>query len=229
MSENTENLMPMNSETEKPDNDSGSSNVTTINKSRTKRNRAYRKLEKKHSRTRNITGLISLILIAGIGLSVVALKRVSNENKHLVGNLREAEHRIKNLHNEVQSLKLNNDTLVQGRIPGLTPLKFGEPYKLENQTLKSVVFTRTKHNNKILYEYLAVVHNTTQDVIRPSSLLIFFNKLGLEVGKGRVAINLSFDNEIKIISLQPGESHSYSGTIEMISEDEPYFFKLIEQ
>ena len=44
------------------------------------------------------------------------------------------------------------------RIPGLTPLKFDEPYKMENQTLKSVVFTRTKHNNKVLFEYLAVVH-----------------------------------------------------------------------
>ncbi len=233
MTSDTDSLMPMNSEKENGlENDHqepATEKVTAFNRNRAKRTRAYRKLEKKYVRTRNIAGLMVMVLLAGAVLSVASLKRVSNENKKLTSELDQANFRIEAFLSDMQTLRLDNDTLVQGRIPGLTPLKFDEPYKMENQTLKSVVFTRTKHNNKVLFEYLAVVHNTTQDVIRPGSLLIFFNKLGVEVGKGRIAISLDFNNRVKMIALQPGESHSFTGSIDMISNDEPRFFKLIEQ
>ncbi|MFK8067614.1 MAG: hypothetical protein AB8D52_05160 [Gammaproteobacteria bacterium] len=203
--------------------------VTPINRNREKRTRAYRKLEKKQIRTRNVAALISLILICGVALSVASLKRVSNENRILENDLNQANLRIEALMNDSQDLRLENDNLVQGRIPGLIPIKFDDPFKIENQMLKSVVFTETQHNGQKRYEYLAVVRNNTEDVMRPASLLIFFNKLGVEVGKGRIAIALGFDNQVKMISLQPGESHSFTGSIEMISDDEPKYFKLIEQ
>ncbi len=203
--------------------------VTPINRSRAKRTKAYRKLEKKQIRTRNIAALIFLVLICGITLSVASLKHFSSENRTLESDLNQANLQIEALVTDTQSLRLENDNLVQGRIPGLIPIKFDDPHKIENQMLKSVVFTKTKHNGQTRYEYLAVVANNTEDVIRPASLLIFFNKLGVEVGKGRIAIALDFDNQVKMIALQPGESHSFTGAIDLISDDEPKYFKLIEQ
>ncbi len=219
----------MSSESESTEESRTDNKVTTFTKNRVKRTRAYRKLEKKHIRTRNIAGLLILAILAGTALSMASLKRVSNENRKLTHDLERANFQIASLSKDIQNLRRDNDTLVQGRIPGLIPLKFDDPFKIENQILKSVVFTRTNHNGKTRYEYLAVVHNTTQDVIRPASLLIFFNKLGIEVGKSRVAITLDFDNQIQLVALQPGESHSFTGSIDMISDDEPVYFKLIEQ
>lgn len=229
MSNNTNHLSSIDGEDTIESLEQGEDKVTTFTKNRNRRTRAYKKLEKKYFRTRNIAGLLVLLLLAGSALSFSSLKRVSNENKILLSDLSQANRRIELSLAEIQNLQLKNDTLVQGRIPGLTLLKFDEPYKIENQMLKSVIFTRTKHNNKLLYEYLAVVRNNTNDVIRPSSLMIFFNKLGVEVGKSRIAISLDFDNEVKMITLQPGESHSFTGSVEMISDDEPHFFKLIER
>jgi len=219
----------MNSDNIKTEESITENKVTTFTKNRAKRSRAYRKLEKKHIRARNFAGLLILAILAGAALSVASLKRVSNENLKLVSDLEQANYRIESLSSDIQNLRKDNDTLVQGRIPGLIPLKFDDPFNIENKMLKSVVFTRTNHNGKTVYEYLAVVHNTTQDVIRPASLLIFFNKLGVEVGKSRVAISLDFDNQVQSVALQPGESHSFSGSIEKISNDEPVYFKLIEQ
>lgn len=218
----------MNSEdTEERSNDEN--NVTPINKNRVKRTRAFRQLEKKQIRTRNIAALVTLVLLCGAALSFSSLKRVSNENRVLEKELEQANFRIESILSDAQKLRLENDNLVQGRIPGLTLLKFDDPYKMENQMLKSIVLTKTIHNGLTRYEYLAVVHNETEDVIRPASLLIFFNKLGVEVGKSRIAVALDFDNKVKMIALQPGESHSFTGSIEMISDDEPKYFKLIEQ
>ncbi len=205
-------------------------NITPFNKNRAKRTRAYRKLEKKYRRTRTIAGLMLLLLLTGAGLSIASLKRVSTENKMLTHDLELANFQIGKLHSDLQKVKADNDSLVQGRIPGLTPLKYDEPYKMENQVLKSIIFTRTSYNNKNLYEYLAVVHNNTNEVIKPSSLLILFNKFGVEVGRSYIAISQDYSgNNIELISLEPGESHSFTGTIRMISDDEPAYFKLIEQ
>ena len=147
----------------------------------------------------------------------------------LTHQLSEANQYSKNLVEEIKLLQVDNDTLVQGRIPGLVPLKFDEPYKL-NDTLKNIIFTRTEHSDQVSFEYLAVLQNITNDVIRPASLLLFFDNTGVEIGRSNIAISQSFGDRTEMIALQPGESHSFSGNIELSNKSvEPSFFKLIKQ
>lgn len=211
------------------DEDLTSDNVTGFNKNRVRRTRAYRKLEKKYSRVRNLAIIFCLLLIAGTVLSITSLKRVSLENLQLTNDVEQANLRNETLIKEMQTLRVDNDTLVQGRIPGLIPLKFDEPFKLDN-TLKNIIFTRTNHNGLLSYEYLAVLQNNTTEVIRPASLLLFFDKIGVEIGRSQIAISQTFGDRIEMLALQPGESHSFSGTIKLTNKDvEPVFFKLVEQ
>lgn len=206
-----------------------SDNVTGFNKNRVRRTRAYRKLEKKYSRVRNLAIIFCLLLLAGTVLSITSLKRVSLENLQLTNDLAQANHRIEMFTAEMQSLRVDNDTLVQGRIPGLIPLKFDEPFKLDN-TLKNIIFTRTSHNGLLSYEYLAVLQNNSTEVLRPASLLLFFDRIGVEIGRSQIAISQTFGDRVEMLALQPGESHSFSGTIHLTDKTvEPTFFKLVEQ
>lgn len=209
--------------------DSTSNNITGFNKNRARRTHAYRKLEKKYHRVRNLSLIVIASLLAVGMLSYTAFKRVSDENRDLQFKLSESERQNKVLLDEMKLIQVENDSLVQGRIPGLTPIKFDEPFKL-NETLKSIIFTRTEHNGQVSYEYLAVVQNLTNDVIRPASLLLLFDKSGVEIGRSYIAISKTFGDRSELIALQPGESHSFSGNIDLSNKSiKPAFFKLIQQ
>lgn len=206
------------------------SKVTPFRKSRARRTKAYKKLEKKYFWLRNFTGLVVIALLTGLLLTVASLKRVSNQNLQQNNEYHQMEQRNEALMADMQTLRVENDNLVQGRIPGLIPLKFDKPLKLDKKTYKRIVFTKTEYNERTTYEYLAVIQNNTSDVIRPSSRLLYFDKYGIQVGEARIAIAEQFGGELQLISLQPGESHSFSGKIQMTSsESKPRYFKLVHQ
>lgn len=205
------------------------SKITDIQTKKARRSQTYRKLEKKYHRVRNLSLIVIASLLAVGMLSYTAFKRVSDENRDLQFKLSESERQNKVLLDEMKLIQVENDSLVQGRIPGLTPIKFDEPFKL-NETLKSIIFTRTEHNGQVSYEYLAVVQNLTNDVIRPASLLLLFDKSGVEIGRSYIAISKTFGDRSELIALQPGESHSFSGNIDLSNKSiKPAFFKLIQQ
>jgi cell division protein FtsB len=206
------------------------SKVTPFQKNRERRSQAYKRLEKKYFWLRNFTGLIVIALLTGLLLTVASLKRVSNQNLQEKNEYSQQEQRNESLMTGIQALRVENDNLVQGRIPGLIPLKFNDPLKLDKKTYKSIVFTKTEYNSRTTYEYLAVIQNNTADVIRPSSRLLFFDKLGVQLGEAKIAIAEKFGGESQLISLQPGESRSFSGKVLMTSsKSKPKYFKLVHQ
>lgn len=203
--------------------------VTSFRKSRAKRTKAYKKLERKYFWVRNIACVVCLALLTGMLLTIASLKRVSHQNLKLQNDIYQLEKRNEGILADMQTLKVENDTLVQGRIPGLTAIKFDDPFKMESKDLKSIVFTQTEYNEITKYEYLAVIHNNSEDVIRPSSRILFFDDKGVQIGEGKIAIAEQFGGELHLISLEPGESHSFSGEIEMKSKQKPKFFKVVKQ
>lgn len=224
----TNNTVLSNSDTEVL-NTAGSleSNVTTFNKNRTKRTRDYRKLEKKYLLIRNITGIVVIVLAIGAYASSTTIKHISSENRTIQSDLNKANAKIESQLAKMETLRLNNQSLIQGRIPGLNPINFDSPFKPENQVLKSVVFTQTQQNGKDRFEYLAVLHNTAHDVITPRSQVILFNELGVEIGRSQVGKTNSFDNNAQRITLQPKESRSFNGKITISSKEVPEYFKFI--
>ena len=139
--------------------------------------------------------------------------------------LRKHEISLSNLSKELETVKSERDALVQDRIPNLLPLKYDEAITIGEEYVRNVIFTLVKNGKKKIYEYRLVLHNDSLAVVRPKVEIFLFNDIGIQIGVAQVTSS-DATTDVDRVELDPGEVRSYSSTIDMIRDEEPYYFLL---
>ena len=103
--------------------------------------------------------------------------------------------------------------LTRARLPGLRPMETDEVVSIEEAHVANVLFTTSGNDKKLNWEYKVMVNNSGSAPDRFRLDIMFFNRTGIQVGRSRVAGGPTGDSPV--LTLEPGESRSYSDTAEI--------------
>ena len=154
------------------------------------------------------------------------ISRKSAESEQALIELRLQQKTLDSISSELDEVKAERDALVQGRIPGLLPLKYDEMITPDQQYIRNIIFTMVRNGQQDTYEYRLVVHNDTLSVIYPMVEILLFNDIGIQIGLARVQ-HKDASTATGRASLDPGEVRSYTATIDLIRDEEPHYFLLV--
>ncbi len=138
---------------------------------------------------------------------------------------RKQEIAVKVITSELETARSALDTLVQGRIPALLPLKYDEAITVDEEYIRNIIFTLVKNGKKRNYEYRLVMHNDSLSVIRPVVEILLFNDIGIQIGVAKVKYMDAASGTERSV-LDPGEVRSYTSSIDLLRDEEPSYFLL---
>jgi hypothetical protein len=151
--------------------------------------------------------------------------RKSAESDQALLELRKHKQAQTSISQELEKLRSERDALVQGRIPGLVPIRFDETITTDTKYLRNIIFTLVKSGNKETYEYRLVLHNDTLSVAHPKVEILLFNDIGIQIGLAHVEHINAIDGTGRV-ALDPGEVRSYTAKIDLVRDEVPHYFLL---
>lgn len=190
-----------------------------------RRSRSSYRYEARISRYKYLLAGISILFLLIYTFSWFYVARKSAESEQALLELRIQEKTLAKINSELETVRIERDALVQGRIPGLVPLAYDETITTDNKYIRNIIFTKVKNGNKETYEYRLVMHNDTLSVIHPMVEILLFNDIGIQIGLARVE-HTNASTGTGRSSLDPGEVRSYTATINLIRDEEPHYFLL---
>ena len=170
---------------------------------------------------------ISLIFLIALFFIWLDSSNESSEHHQALLDLRKQEEIAKNLATELETVKGERDILVQQRIPGLIPLRYGEVINIDNKYVRNINFTLAKSGKNEIYEYHLVLDNNTLTVARPKTEIILFNDIGIQIGMAQIEQSDATSEIDGRTTLDPGEVRSYTAAIDLIRNEKPSYFLLI--
>ena len=108
---------------------------------------------------------------------------------------------------------------VGGRIPNLMALEFDRLVSFEESPVRNITFTQVRTALQQNYEYHVVLHNRGTQALTPSTRILFFDKVGIQVGLGEVPVD----------ELDPSEVRSSTGLVDVISDTIPQYFAVVTE
>jgi hypothetical protein len=162
-----------------------------------------------------------LLLLTCIGLALwgyhqstraAAVERQRAQIKSLTDQLFSAK-------TELEEARLNLDTLVNGRIPGLLPFRVGEPVSVDIPFVRELSFKPATPPGSG-HECKLVIENDSSDLIRPIISVVVFDEAGTQVGRTRL-VDGSHD------ALRIGEIRSFFANIQTANGVVPRHFRII--
>lgn len=178
------------------------------------------------SRTKLIVAL-SLGLVVETGLLVAIFARMGyaeKENADLVQLEKRQSDELRTLRPAVQRLREEVTALAQNRLPDLQPLEFDRVISLDKFYVKNIVFSMAGKGDDKHYEYKVVTHNNTLNLIHPQIDILFFDRVGIQVGIARIGVQK--DGTPTLDMLDRGETRSFSAAIELNDKVQPEYFRL---
>jgi len=172
-----------------------------------------------------LAGISILFLVILIFSWLHAARNSSGQHQAML-DLRKQEVLAKSLTAELGTIKNERDILVQGRIPGLIPLKYDEAINIDNEYVRNIIFTLAKVGKKNIHEYRLVLHNNTLSIARPKARIILFSDIGMQVGMAQIEHSDTATDTDTRTTLDPGEVRSYTAAINLIRNEEPSYFLL---
>ena len=172
-------------------------------------------------------GLTALIFLIALFFLWLDSSNESSEHHQALLDLRKQEEIAKNLATELETVKGERDILVQQRIPGLIPLRYGEVINIDNKYVRNINFTLAKSGKNEIYEYHLVLDNNTLTVARPKTEIILFNDIGIQIGMAQIEQSDATSEIDGRTTLDPGEVRSYTAAIDLIRNEKPSYFLLI--
>lgn len=159
---------------------------------------------------------ISLLLLLVVGvLAGVRIDELTVSNQTAHAEAYQAKQALAKAMPELQQARKELVNLIKGKFPHLIELAPDKVIKLDAGYVKNIVFTVLQRNGKSLYEYRLVVENASDSMLRPDARIFVFDHRGAQIGMGE--INDRSD-------MVPGESRSYSSTVERFIDAEPRYF-----
>lgn len=159
---------------------------------------------------------ISLLLLLVVGvLAGVRIDELTIGNQTANAEAYQAKQALAKAMPELQQARKELANLIKGKFPHLIELAPDKVIKLDAGYVKNIVFTVLQRNGKSLYEYRLVVENASGSMLRPDARIFVFDHRGAQIGMGEISDRSD---------MVPGESRSYSSTVERFIDAEPRYF-----
>ena len=201
-----------------------SSPVPQGGRSRSLRHRSEQKgsgLPNKKSQRLILAVALGGALVVLLVVSVMAGMRIdtlTDEQQNAQAELFKTRQALAKTLPELQQARTQLSNLIKGQFPHLRELAPDKVISLNSTYLKNIVFTVLQKNGKTLYEYRLVMENLSENLIRPDVRIFVFDHRGAQIGMGEVTDRTD---------MIPGESRSYSATVERFIEEEPRYFFIL--
>jgi hypothetical protein len=169
--------------------------------------------------------VVSMLLVLSNLFTWFYNARKSAESRQALLTLHVQEQSLDALKSELETLRNERHALVQGRIPGLSPLTYDEMITTDNETVRNIIFTKVKNRRKKTYEYHLVLNNNTLSPISPIVEIMLFNEVGIQVGSAGVGQTNGSAGPVSP-ALEPGEVRSYTANIDLMRNEAPRYFLL---
>ena len=137
--------------------------------------------------------------------------------RQLTIDLRQAEGDLTRAREKIT--EMNNDLriLLANRIPGVAELSMNRQLAINDQYVRNITFVQSGLGETKSIEFSAVLENTRAAPVLPDVNIILFDESGLQTG----AVRLSQEQAVAPVTtpeLQPGETRTYSGQIQLQRE-----------
>ncbi len=174
-----------------------------------------------------ITVGVLLVLIVGlsIGWFLTSVKLADMRGKYYKdqASVRKGAGSTQVLEARIADLEAQNASLVVGQIPGLALLEYDKTLQIDREYLRNIGFTLTGTAYSKNYEYRAVLHNNSMNIVRPLVTVYLFDERGIQIGQARLSRE-NATSRVDSENLQPDETRSYTGRVELNLESEPKYF-----
>lgn len=164
-----------------------------------------------------LLGMSLFALFAVSLMMVVQVAKLSNSNSMLRQGLAKSEGELEQTRNRLAEAEQDLAAVISGRFPNLMPLEPDKVFEVKQHYVKNIVFTVLKKDNEKMYEYKLVLENRYDYPVYPDLRLLVFDKLGIQMG---------VDDILDDQELAPGESRSFSQTIDVFMNSDPSYFAL---
>lgn len=168
---------------------------------------------------------MTVLLLVTIIFTWLHIKRVEHNAQQALLELRVEKNKLSQLSSELQTVKLERDSLVKQRIPGLIPLSFDETITPDNRFIRNIIFTLLKTGDKEHYEYRIVMHNDSLSVVDLKVTILLFNDVGIQIGQSLVDQTMAAGDSNRA-ALDPGEVRTYTASIQLTRDQQPGYFML---
>jgi hypothetical protein len=197
-----------------------------ISDSRPRRSGSFYRFETKIRLFKYLLAGITILFFLGGLFSWAQIKSKETEYDQLMFLFRKQKRDMHDVNSQLQTLRNKLDTLVNGRIPGLLPLKYDEIITVDKMYIRNIIFTLIKDGKKRNYEYRIVMQNESVSSIRPVVKILLFNDVGIQIGMTQVEyMDASTATEHSLLG--PGEVRSYTSSINLVRDEEPRYFLLV--
>jgi hypothetical protein len=178
------------------------------------------------TRTKLIVALSAGLVIETALLAAIFARMgyAEKENADLIQAEKKQAEELQVLRPAVQKLREEVTALAQMRLPDLQPLEFDKVITLDKHYVKNIVFSVAGKGDDKHYEFKLVTHNNTLNLIHPQIDILFFDRVGIQVGGARVGVQK--DGTPTLDMLDRGETRSYSAAVELNDNARPEYFRL---
>lgn len=159
---------------------------------------------------------VTLLLLLLVSIfSAIRIGTLADANDVMHAELFQAKQELAQVAPELQQARKELANITQGRLPHLRTLTPDKVIDVDSGYVKNIVFTLLRSSNGTRYEYRVVMENKTDALVRPEVRVFVFDHRGIQVGGGELTDRTD---------MIPGESRSYSSSIERFMDEEPRYF-----
>jgi len=160
--------------------------------------------------------VLTVLLLVGVSIGMGAkIAGLSDTRSLLSQRLVDTEDELGQSQARLAKVEQELQALVEGRFPNLLPLVPDKVLGVGKHYVKNIVFTVIGDGRSRVYEYKLVMENPYNYPVYPDARLLVFDKLGIQTG---------IDEIKEKLELGPGESRSWSSTVDVFMNSEPRYF-----
>jgi cell division protein FtsB len=185
-----------------------------------------RRHHRSSQKTRLVIVLGALVAIESALLfaAYVRMSMADHENTQLVAAERKQTAELEALRPQVEKLREEIAALAEARLPDLQRLEFDKVIPIDKDYVKNIVFSVAGKGDQKQYEYKLVVHNGTLSLLHPRVDILFFDRVGIQVGLSRIGVQKDGTDTLDMIDR--GEIRSFSSHLDLTDNGQPEYFRL---
>lgn len=168
--------------------------------------------------------LVVLVTLAVTGVMIFfKMEQYRGEAKKLTIDLRLAEADLTRAREKITDMNDDLRILLANRIPGVAELSMNRQLEINDQYVRNITFVQSGTGESTAIEFSAVLENSRTEPVRPNVSVVLFDESGLQTGAARLTKEQAIA-PVDIVELQPGETRTYSGRIELQRETPSKYF-----
>jgi len=177
------------------------------------------------------TAILFLVALGVSALAIIERSQSETQRNKLLTDLTRARDSLSQTETELHQARAALGTaqteiqaLVEKRLPSLHAVAFDQVFPVGSHHVRNITFMRKHDSDEIVYEYKAVLENTSPDLVTPAISVLLFDDLGVQVGSSAIGEDMTVSEVERM--LRVGEIRSYFGIIDLDRNREPAYFVL---